>query len=183
MINLIPPQGRKALNREYILRAASVCTGMVGIVFLAATTLLIPTYVYINTQVRTIEHQNIEGDKVSEDFKAAEAEVKFANTISIQLSKDETSPSISNLIAEVIRIAPPGIFFKNFELNVKKDVKSDGMQVQGMASSRASLLTLKQAIEESALFESAILPISDLARDVDLPFSITVVLPNQKSKP
>lgn len=176
MINLIPPQGHQALNKEYVLRVASVCACMLSVVFFASAALLVPTYVYISTQVRAVEHQNIESSAVSEEFKAAEASVKFANIIITQLAKGKETPVISLLIEEVKRIAPANITFKTIEMSITKDDVND-LRIQGVAPSRATLLALKQAIEESPLFESAVLPISDLARDADLPFSITVILP------
>jgi hypothetical protein len=46
--------------------------------------------------------------------------------------------------------------------------------VQGVAARREDLIALKQALEQNALFATALVPISDLAKERDLSFTITI---------
>lgn len=181
MFNLIPPQGKKALKWEYILRIGSVYAIMFSGVFLATTALMVPTYVYVSSQLKATEGRMEAGEKANAEYLSAEKEVKDANAIIAQLTGKTEQARVSALVEEVVRVAPQGVRFKTFSMESKNGAFTE-LTVQGSASSRATLLALKQSLESSSVFETATIPIGDLARDADLPFTVTVTLaPNAKN--
>jgi len=175
MINLIPPKGRVALKHEYILRVASVYGFLLAGVFLASTALMVPTYVLTSSQLTGARD---EGDRMSETkkkFDEAFGEIEIANTVMGQLRTESNSVEITKLIEEVVRIAPRGIGFTTFRAIRKEGVLTE-IEVQGTSESRIALASFKNELEASSQFKEALVPISDLARDTELTFVITVTL-------
>ncbi len=180
MINLIPPKGHTALKHEYVLRVASVYAFLLAGVLVAATALMIPTYVVTSTQLTGAKD---EGDRMAETkqkFDTAFGEIREANTVMAQLRKESATTDISDIITEVVRVAPRGVTFTTFQAT-REGTKLPEIQVQGMADSRIVLASFKNALEASDRFSEAIVPISDLARDSELPFVVTVTLEESAS--
>lgn len=178
MTNLIPPQGHKTLRREYIARVFSVYAFLLGGVFIALTALVVPTYVLVDTQLASVTLQNGAALNVDTTYKEAEAEIRRTNEILNQFSAEATPIYPSRILAEIHEIAHEGIAFERFQVKQapKGSKEKDVITVQGVASSRTALAAFKDALNGSALFEDAVVPISDLARDADLPFAINLVL-------
>ncbi len=176
MINLIPPQGHTSAHREYLLRVGSAVAVLFGFVMLVLTAAHIPTYVLIDVQIKTLE-ATAEKESGKEDrIKEADEEVKLSNVVLTRLKAvPEKKFTTADILSEIQKSAPASISFRTFLLhNTGKEAQT--IQVQGVADTRESLAQFKVALEASTLFDRAEVPISDLARDVDLPFAMTVTL-------
>lgn len=174
MINLIPPEGHKTVKREYLLRVGATFGFLFGWVVIFLTVALIPTYVLINAQINAFALEDTTKGK-EDSFKKAEEEVHTTETVLTQLKTVAPRVSASTVIAEIQHRAPASIVFRRFSFGETKGV-IDMVQVQGVAPTRESLAQLKSALEASEMFRSAEVPISDLARDAELPFVITVTV-------
>lgn len=172
MINLIPPQGHSALRHEYLLRVASMYCFILGGVFVASAALMIPTYVLTSAQLNAVRSDNSENQETTQAFSRASEEIKTASAMLSQLRISQTSVVYSTLIEEIVRNAPSGIAFTTFQGRPEEGA----ITIQGLASTRNALASFKNALEASPMFEKADIPISDLARDTNLPFVITVTL-------
>ncbi len=174
MINLIPPGGHAVMRREYLLRVSATVSFLFTGVFVFLTIALIPTYVLVEAQINTFALD--ERDNSKEDaLKNAEAEVSRVKAILTQLKSTPDTITASDVIDEVRKSASPNIFFKTFDVNASAGI-IESIHVQGIAPTRETLAGLKRALEESKIFLRAEVPISDLARDADLPFAITITL-------
>jgi Tfp pilus assembly protein PilN len=175
MINLIPPKGHVSLKHEYVLRVVSVYALILTGVFVAGTLLTIPTYVLVSSQLNAVRSDNAHIEVITETYNDALAKIQSANTLMAQLRGTVSRRETSNIIEEVIRVAPGGITLHTFHVSREEgDIKS--INVQGLAKTRNALATLKNELEASPLFLTATIPISDLARESDLPFVVTVAL-------
>ena len=175
MINLVPPQGHIALKHEYILRVASVYGFLLGGVFFASAALMIPTYVLVSTQLTGARDESSRIEETKAAFDMAFGEIKIANTAMAQLRKESDGIPVSDVIVEIVKSAPRGISFTTFQA-VREGAELKQIQIQGRATNRSTLASLKSALEASTLFTQAIIPISDLARDTDLSFVVTVMV-------
>jgi hypothetical protein len=175
MINLIPPEGQKVLKREYIFRVGGTIAGLFGVVCLLLSVALVPTYVLIGAQIKgSLAEVEKEGGE-NEAFVKADEEVKETKALIRQLKTFAPTLSMSDVVEEITHVAPGGILFRTFLVEDKAG-KILNIQAQGTASTREVLAQLKSALEASPLFEEAEVPIADLARDVNLPFTITITL-------
>lgn len=179
MINLIPPEGHKTARKEYIFRVGATIALLFSGVALCLAVALIPTYLLISTQTTALNAEIAQNDVSTEAIKEAEADVVYAEKMIAQFRNASSSESMSTLITEVRRLAPPAITFKNFSIDGAKSAVLK-MQVQGTAPTREVLATFKTALETSDLFLKAEIPIADLARDKDVPFSINITVAKSK---
>jgi hypothetical protein len=180
MINLIPPNGAAALRYEYILRIVSVYGVILGGIFLASAALMVPTYVLTSAQLKTAHSNSEEMEKTKEAFAKAAGEIKQVNAVMSNLRFEENPVTYSEIIEEVVRSASEGITLSTFKASHEGETIRT-VVVQGVASNRRSLARFKDALEASLLFEKAELPISDLARDTNLPFVVTLTMGGPKT--
>ncbi len=177
MINLIPPQGQTALKHEYMLRVWTVCAILFSGATLIGIVLLIPTYVFVGTQQAVSNISDAETAEIANEFSRIDSGIKSTNVVLLQLGTSTQNLPASKLIAEIVAKAPTGITFTTFQINESRS--KDGattIDVQGKSVSRGALAGFKNNLEASPYFKSVALPISDLARDADLPFAITLTL-------
>lgn len=172
MINLIPPEAERVVKREYLFRVGGTLSLLVGATFVVLTVALVPTYVLIGAQINTSVRET-ETSGEDEAFREADAEVKTTRELVRQLGGETKGPRTSEAIEAIEALAPAGITLSTF---IVEDGKGTivRVQIQGTATSRETLASYRTAIEGSPLFAKAEVPIADLARDVDLPFTITV---------
>lgn len=181
MINLLPPKGKTALRHEYILRVWTIYAVILTGICIAATALLIPTYVLINTQFHGVEGDNEKSAHAREAFAMAKEEITHANDIITQLTKPAHERQISKLITDIMTLnAASNITFTTFQVAEEKNLYT--ISILGTAPSRGSLAGFKTALEESNQFKTVELPLSDLARDVDLSFAITLTVTHTGSQ-
>lgn len=175
MINLIPPEGRTALKREYLLRTGTVFATILSGVFIAGVALMIPTYVLISSQLSSTESEYEKSADVNAEFKEAENAIRNANDIAIQLGGPTNQTYASDVIGEITKRSPQGITLRAFQL---ERVKSyfPSVQVQGIAESRSILAAFKEALKGVPNVSNVEVPLSDLAKDSNLPFAITITL-------
>lgn len=173
MINLIPPAGVRVLKREYLLRVGATCGFIIGVVFLLLTATLVPTYVLTRAQIQEYQTRMKGVGNEAQAFADAEKEAEKTQILLAQLQTNPSTFRASDVVREVERVAPHGIVFKTFSILSTAGVAKT-IQVQGTASTREVLIQFKKAIEASDVFEKAEIPIADFAKDVDLPFTVTI---------
>lgn len=177
MINLIPPEGHKAIKREYIYRVGATLCFLFAIVITILTVAFIPTYVLTTAQINALQLESLRESSKDVSFVTADEEVRVTKNILTQLKTATTSYAMSTVINEIQHKAPSTILFKNFTADAPKG-KFDKVQVQGVSPTREALARFRSSLEESDMFVKAEVPISDLAKDTDLPFVMTITLAN-----
>jgi Tfp pilus assembly protein PilN len=184
MSNLIPPQGHTSVGREYILRILSVYGFLLVVSLVALCALVVPTYVLVNTQLTLNESHAVVGSSVDTAFNDAETEIKKANELITQLAAPSKSVHASQILNEIDKSVHRGVEFKTFQIQQTQEKNETivTVNVQGIAESRGALAAFKEGLEASPLFEHAEVPISDLARDTELPFMITLTVTREALK-
>ena len=180
MINLIPPKGHTALKHEYMLRVGALYGFMLAGVFAASTILMIPTYVLVSSQLNSVRPNDEHMEETKEAYGNALGNIQEANAVMAQLRGGMPNIEISTVIKEIVQVAPKGVVFKTFQAARAEGILKT-VDIQGQATTRKTLAALKNALEASPLFESAIVPISDLARENNLPFVITITLAEEST--
>lgn len=175
MINLIPPQAKKSLLKEYWVRVFSIWLTLWSVILLLSAVVLLPTYVLIGTQVDVYKNsaeqasQKVAGfQDVSKDLVLASQEARF-------LVDESLLPDLSDYVTlfEELR----GV---DIELN-KISIMRDGSDmrpasISGLAKDRQSLASFRDRMLADSQIIDVNLPISNLTRDKDINFTITVNL-------
>lgn len=175
MINLIPPEGHKALKREYVLRVGATLSLLFASVALMLAVALIPTYVLIAAQLNAFALESAQETKKVDALKEINTEVDMTKELLAQLKTTPEKVLVSAIIEEIQKHAPASVVFDTFYIESGAD-GVERIQVQGNAATREALARLKNELESSPMFEKAEVPIADLARDVDVSFAITITL-------
>lgn len=178
MINLIPPDAQKQVKSEYWIRVVSVWMILVGSAFLLVTILLTPVYVLINGQLESFLYEYNQANSESQSFVESETEITEINKIATLLANADEEVTFSNIIIKIEQLASSDIQIENFTLS-RKGGEISPIVVSGQAGSRFALTEFKDAIEASRIFKSVSLPLSNLAKDTDITFSITII-PSEK---
>ncbi len=179
MINLIPPQGQKKLQREYVVRTAIVFSILFGFVFMLLSVALIPTYVLVSAQIRALSGDTPQEESKKDLFIAVEEETKNIEKIISQIEKTTSTTLVTPLLAEVSAQTPDGVDIRAYTISEEKGVVQK-IQLQGTATTRETLIRFRDNLKASDRFKEAEVPLADLARDSDLPFNISVLLENPK---
>lgn len=175
MINLIPQTAKRYVVREYWLRVITSWLFLISIVGLLVAILCLPSYVLLTSLDRSMAVKIDDARAVEEKFRAAEKEVKETNALLIHVADNSYSNNFSNIIKELDDIAGPNIEITR--INLKEEAGSvDVIALSGVALNRTSLAQFRSALEGSSNFESVELPISNLAQESNIIFSLTVSL-------
>jgi hypothetical protein len=172
MINLLPPEGRSLVKREYWLRVLSAYAVLLTVAFVITIVVLLPTYFHVAFQINTVI-EDIANVGSAEDFARLEGEIKTANAISSLLVKSTAPIPATTIIAEIKKLAEATNTIEGITISTKEGVV-DSVVVTGSAKTRSTLVGMRDRIEAHEYFETVELPISNLAKDENIPFSLTI---------
>lgn len=172
MINLLPPEGRSLVKREYWLRVVSAYAILLTIASVITIVILLPTYFHVAFQINTVI-EDIANTGSAEDYARLEGEIKTANAISGLLVKSTTPIPATTIIAELKELAETTNNIEGITITTKEGVV-DSIVVTGIAQTRSALVGMRDRIEAHEHFETVELPISNLAKDENIPFSLII---------
>ena len=170
MINLIPPQGKKLVAREYGARVAAVACASVALALVASTVALVPSYVLFSSSRNA--QAPIE-DVAGEEMREVEAGLRKAMALTQQLQDTTQSLEPLAIVNHVESAVSSAIVIESFALSHEK---ATHIQVRGSATTRESLRQFIEALKRDSFFADAQVPVSDLAPDTNLDFTVTLTL-------
>lgn len=175
MINLLPTDARKQVLTEYWLRVVSVwlllCTA-VGILILV---LLFPSYILLELQLQARQDTYQQVEVEQENFTQAQAEIRQTNAKAALLADVSDKMLFTEVLDALDVVQAETIFVRSVGMKRTEGVV-ETVTVQGEATTRDALAAYRNRIEAAPLFAEAELPLANLARDKEVPFSITVTL-------
>lgn len=180
MINLIPPKAKKSLTLEYWVRVTSVWMILWAVTIFAATCILLPAYVLISSQVEVYA------------TSAAEASEKVASYENVSVSLVQASQEARSVMneVEVVRFSEYVDLFGSLEgetvqiSEMSLSRSDDGfapVSLSGIAEDRQALASFRDRLLAEEIVESVDLPISNLAQDRDIPFTLQVEIITEES--
>lgn len=172
MFILLPQEQRDFLLKQYHMRLGIVTLFLFsGLVFIALI-LLVPSYFLakgerneILQERKTIE-QSIDAES-DQDIERALSELN--NNISILNTPDQEP---SSLISFIIENKSKSIHLNAFLY--KYSPEESTLSVSGRADSRKELLAFSKKLQSNSEFKEVDLPISNLAKDSNIPFTINI---------
>jgi hypothetical protein len=175
MINLIPETAKKRIVMEYWVRVTSVWFILWAFALLAGASLIYPSYTLITGQVDVFQSSAAEASRKVEDYQQTSvALVRSSQEARMVIDQNAIVP-FSEYIALV-----DGLRGSNIELSQIRLSREEGQLtpiiLTGIAVDRQSLASYRDILLAQPNVESVDLPISNLARDRDINFTITVVV-------
>ncbi len=147
---------------------------VLGLVAIALT-LLIPSYVLSYVKRNAVQQQNTSVSKTyTEELSVSIGEIQRTQDLLALIGSGEANTSASSVFKAIATIRPAGIHISSLSVRVSDDKTI--MHVQGLSDTRESLRYFTNLLRDTKLFENIDLPISNFARDSDIPFSIETPL-------
>ncbi len=180
MINLIPPAAKKKIIVEYWLRVLSVWCMLLAAALVAAICIMLPPYVLINSQVSVYKASADEAARKIADYEEVSTMLVRASTQARMVIDESESELISEYLSTVESLEKPGIVLS--EIRVARSATGfEPLFVAGVATDRQSLAAFRDRLLELETVSEVDLPLSNLAKDRDISFSLSAVLVNEET--
>ncbi len=173
MINLIPPEGQRIVRREYLARVGAVFSLLATGALLAGALLLLPTYILLTHQLNTTTDQAAYPEAES-GYAEATRSLADASRLAKRLEAADNSAAASEILAHIDAGRPSAVALIGLTINQRPD----GAEIvaRGTAETRESLRQFVDTLKRDAFFLDARVPVSDLARDTNLTFTLSLSL-------
>jgi hypothetical protein len=179
MFNLLPENLRKTITTEYRLRLAILAIVMVVLVQISFLIFLFPSWLVSYYKERDFSVQSDELNKSLStlDISSTTAFIKSFNTkigiINDSLEYPKFVPMVDEVIAKKtssIRIS--GIYYTVNSAN------AGTLTLEGLGDTRESLVSFSDSLKTIQHFKKVDLPISNLAKDKNISFIISINVEN-----
>jgi hypothetical protein len=177
MINFLPPEAKTLVKREYRTRLASVWGLLLGGIGAVGAGLLAPTYVLLVNQLDALASPVVGTQDQSkvEAYKTSREDLAKTQALATQLAVPRRHPAASDVLRQVQDAESSGIAILGFTYEYT-DTEVTALEVNGVAATREALAQFSAALERDPLFLHADVPVSSLATERNLPFTITITL-------
>lgn len=174
MTNLIPPSARKKIIIEYWVRVVSVWLFVVAAVCLLMIIMLLPVYVLVNSQVNAYALSAEEATKKVAQYDLSAGALVKANMLSQKIFDLRQVKHFSPVVSTLESLQGQGIDIEGYEFG-RKENSLTPVEVTGRATTRQSLAQFRDVLLKQKNVSDVVLPISNLAKDKDIQFSISIV--------
>lgn len=175
MVNLLPAQERRAIVRGYYLRLFTLTMSVVTTVMIAGGLFLLPSFFLARAtadsgaRYRAALEETVglrERAGVSAHVATVAERVRLLDTFS-------TSPVTPDIARKIIDALPRGVTLTTLSMT-----RRDGgaaVSITGSAATRDALLSLAESLKSVSALAGVSLPVSSLAQDKDIPFSLSFI--------
>ncbi len=178
MLKLLLREDRRAIKKEFLFRFLNIFLWFSIIGVLVTCILLFTSYVFIEYQKRVVDEQliiaqNSGAPTIMEQLRVSEEELKKH----YQTFKSE-SPEYSKFLLEILNGANDRIFLEwiSFKIVAGDRTQSSIVEIElrGQAETRKDLVEYVEELRLVEIFEFVNLPLSNLTRDTEVPFVISI---------
>ncbi len=145
------------------------------------TLLMLPVYGLVSSQVDNYSSFAQEAAEKVAEYDLSASSLVSANKQAMMLVKQKETSDFSQMVDLFESLKGDGIAISNFEFVRKDKVEIGQINIQGRALDRQDLVDFRDALLKQAVIKSVDLPISNLAKDKNIPFTITVEVVNNES--
>ncbi len=179
MFNLLPENLRKTITTEYRLRLAILAIVMVVLVQISFLIFLFPSWLvsYYKEKDFSVQSDELNKSLSTLDISSTTAFIKSFNTkigiINDSLEYPKFVPMVDEVIAKKtssIRIS--GIYYTVNSAN------TGTLTLEGLGDTRESLVSFSDSLKTIQHFKKVDLPISNLAKDKNISFIISINVEN-----
>lgn len=178
MFNLLPKAAKDTIRREYRVRLAAVALFFLSAALVIAALMLLPSW-FLSAQKEAAARARADALVRSLSQRSAaglEQELRTAQQRLNLLSREAPVVSLYELTERIAAGRPPGVSLESITFSRTPEGRRAAF-VSGTARDRAALVSFSRSLERARAFEKVDLPLSALAKEKDLIFSLTAVLP------
>lgn len=174
-LNLLPPDEKTNLAYELRTRAVLRAGWLLVACLLIAGVLFLPTMFLLSFQksevARTLELERLREERsgIREEMVKVKTANREADIITQNLMTRRTS---SGLLEDLLGAIPTGISLSHVTYTASSNI----VLISGFAETRSSFLAYLDTLRRNARVAGVASPVSNVIRDTDITFSITVAL-------
>lgn len=179
MINLLPIKEKLDIYKMYFVRRVIIALALLFVTVVVGIIFLLPSFFLVVVKEERLREQARDTIKTisSEDGMNIGDVIASTNTKLDILARDEGT-MLSSVLASILEKKGTRIALSDFLF--QKDVQ-DGNQrkkivVKGESLNRETLISFADRLKRDPLFSLVDLPVSNLVKSKDIPFSITITL-------
>ncbi|MDD5068097.1 MAG: PilN domain-containing protein [Candidatus Pacebacteria bacterium] len=172
MLDFLPKEIKKFLKNEYALRVATLGFLLSFMLFVLYGAFLLPSF-FLSQVKENVAVERAKPVLSSEDFQKSKSLHASLASLKKNLGSLKIVSDSSPLPTEVIDAAlnrPSGIQIESFQY--AKLTGSGALQIIGTASSRDAIVSYVKMLQSQRFFSKVDFPISNLASDKDINFTI-----------
>ncbi len=180
MINLTPPSAKKSILREYWLRVISVWLFLLASTSLIVASLLMPTYVLLQGKISAYQTEAEAAIAQADAHNLSTASLVTATRQALGLIKKSEQVTFTEVINLFSSLPNPGVGITAYELSRAADGSVENLTLNGTANTRQDLADFREILINHPRVEKIELPISNLALDRNIEFTVRVTLKSDK---
>ncbi len=170
----LPYSEQRDIKRDYRVRAAIVFLFFLSVAFMAGIASLFPAYIHASVEKGFHLRAVAALRQTSGAAALASAEQSLASSTALMsaLSASVTPGPFSQAV-EDIAAARGNMSLNSFEVS-RSGASGLSISIQGFAPTRDSLIAFKGRLNDLSPGITVTLPVSELAKDANIPFSIQI---------
>jgi hypothetical protein len=174
MSNLLSPQSKRSIVREYRARAYVVWCAVLSVSFFIVTLLFLPSYLSVMAELRyATTAYNKESAGTRDEYAHALTEIRNANALGEQLVRGGSAISMTDIVREVDAELRPGITFTGVSFS-RPTNNPLVVEVRGVAATRDELARFIDRLKQNPYFSDVSVPFSQLAQATNATFTATL---------
>ncbi len=166
--NLLSKNRKKELTVEYALRVLNMTLFFFILGIGVGVIALFPSYIHVKGEIEQKEREYSDRQTEVEANKKLSEELEYHQYMTYVLKDMLEQKKFTNIFKEVTDLRPERVTIIGFSYNRKEN----RMTLEGVAKTRDLVAPFARTLEESEYFELVPIPISDLAKNTDLPFTL-----------
>lgn len=181
-MNLLPITEKDLLKKGFKHRLLVVANILFSVAFLLGIVMLLPSFFLIKQHfdlANTVTPLTLaETDPLLHNILELPGEV---NTKLAFFQTNTNEKGAMRVLTSIISSLPPGVRLDSILFSRKqsdKDKKGIAILISGSALNRDSLVSFGNILRETKQFSSVEVPVSSLAKEKDLPFSMNIFIEN-----
>lgn len=163
---------------EYWVRVTSVWVILIAVALLLGAILLFPVYVLVSSQVDAKESAVTEASLKVNNFQEVSQSLEEASQLAKYALRESTLANMSDYLTLFESLQGPTITISSVEI-IRQERGILPVLVLGVARDRRGLAEFRDRLLAEPNVVSVDLPISNLASDRDIKFTITVTVSNE----
>lgn len=175
MSNLIPQIAKKKIATEYWLRVSTAWFLLWAAALIVAAVLLFPVYIFTATQVAVSADSARGAEALVADHEAIGKKIEAANDQARLVIENARLSQAHSIVGFFESMETSSVSFSKITFT-KSGTTVQPIRLTGQASDRESLAAFRDALLAHEAVATVDLPISNLAKDKDILFDITVTM-------
>lgn len=180
-MNLLPKTEKDNLKKGLKLRFFALALFLLSACFLAGFVMLLPSYFLATSHVPQIVSA---GFSESGDNELVEKMLNLPSEIDTKLDffvLNTAGISVPDFFSKIVGYLPESVKLNSVSFEKNTDYKGETgtiFLVSGIAANRDSLVLFSTDLKDSNLFSDIEMPVSALAKDKNIPFSMSIFIKN-----